>query len=76
MAEELPPIAGYVRAGPTHIGAHWSFEVMSEATRVGLVEIETADGSVFVGLNRRDAERLLRQLQLFLADFPSDQTPS
>ena len=59
-----PPIAGYVRSGVTHIGCEWKFEVMDEKERVAIVDIETEDGPVSVGLNRQDAKNLLRTLTL------------
>lgn len=76
MMAEPKPIAGYVRSGVTHIGCEWHFEVMDEKERVAIVDIETQDGPVSVGLNRRDAESLLQTLTLFLQDWPEDQAKS
>jgi hypothetical protein len=69
-------IPGYVRCGVTHIECEWKFEVMDEKERVAIVDIETADGPISVGLNRRDAENLSRTLTLFLQDWPEDQAKS
>jgi hypothetical protein len=77
MSEEEPPqIAGYVRCGVTHAGCDWNFEVLSERPRVAIVTITTNDGLIDIGLNRADAEGLVRTLQLFLAEWPEDQASS
>lgn len=67
------PIAGYIRADVTHRGCEWSFEILSEQPKVGIVSIATADGSLHVALNRADAENVLQKLQLFLAEWPDDR---
>jgi hypothetical protein len=69
-------IPGYVRCGVTWIECEWKFEVMDEKERVAIVDIETPDGPISVGLNRRDAEALQRMLTLFLQDWPEDQAKS
>lgn len=71
--EEPKQIPGYVRCRVTYIGCVWKFEVMDEKERVAIVDIETGDGPVSVGLNRQDAEDLLQKLTLFLQDWPEDQ---
>ena len=74
---EVPKqIPGYVRCGVIHKECDWKFEVMSDQERVGIVDIETADGPISIGLNRRDAEGLLQTLTLFLQDWPQDQSRS
>jgi hypothetical protein len=55
-------IPGYVRCGVTHIECEWKFEVMDEKERVAIVDIETADGPISIGLNRPAAEKLLQTL--------------
>jgi hypothetical protein len=67
------PLEGYIRSRATHVECEWSFEVLSEQPRVGVVTIMTEDGPLNVGLNRSDAMNLLRKLQLFLEDWPEDQ---
>ena len=67
------PIAGYIRADANHRGCEWSFEVLSEQPKVGIVSIATADGALNVALNRADAENVLQKLQLFLADWTDDR---
>lgn len=69
-------IQGYVRCGVTHIGAAWSFEVMAEEPRTAIVDIQTPDGLISIGLNRDHAERLHRTLELFLQDWPKDRASS
>ena len=69
-------IPSYVRCKVTHIGAEWSFEVMAEEPRVAIVDIETDDGALSIGLNRDSAETLHRTLGLFLQDWPKDQLQS
>jgi hypothetical protein len=76
MMAEHKPIVGYVRSGVTHIGCDWHFEVMDEKERVAIVDIDTEDGRVSVGLNRQDAEGLLQTLTLFLQDWPEHQAKS
>ncbi len=76
MTEAPKPIPGYVLCGVTHIQCDWHFEVMGEKVRTAIVDIETEDGPVLVGLNRRDAEGLLQTLTLFLQDWPEDQGSS
>jgi hypothetical protein len=73
MSKQIP---GYVRCGVTYIECEWKFEVMDEQERVAIVDIETPDGPISVGLNRQDAEGLLRTLTLFLQDWPKDQARS
>ena len=67
---------GYIRCNANHRGCDWSFEVLSEQPRVGLLTIMTADGPLHVALNRADAVNVLHKLQLFLADWPDDQAKS
>jgi len=66
-------IAGYIRADANHGGCEWSFEVLREHPKVGIVSIMMADGSLNVALNRADAENVLQKLQLFLADWTDDR---
>jgi hypothetical protein len=49
---------------------------MDEKVRTAIVDIETADGPVSVGLNRQAAQDLLQKLTLFLQDWPEDQAKS
>jgi hypothetical protein len=70
------PRQGYVRSGVTHIGCEWTFEVVSEEPRVGVVTIETQDGKIEIGLNRRDAVHVQQKLQLFLEDLPEESLKS
>jgi hypothetical protein len=67
---------GYVRSGVTHIGTEWSFDMMSEEPKVGVVTILTSDGSIEVGINRAQATTLHQQLDLFPRDWPQDQPSS
>jgi hypothetical protein len=76
MMEAPKPIPGYVRCGVTHIGCEWRFEVMDEKERVAIVDIETEDGQISIGLNRPAAEDLLQKLTLFLQDWPEDRAKS
>jgi hypothetical protein len=69
-------IPGYVRCGVTHIECEWEFEVLDEQERVAIVDIQTEDGPISIGLNRQEAEGLLRTLTLFLQDWPKDQAKS
>jgi hypothetical protein len=73
IPEQIP---GYIRCGQPHIGVVWKFELLDEEHKVGIVTIETEDGSLQIGLNRLDATSLLNKLQLFLLDWPSDIQPS
>jgi len=70
------PRSGYVRSLVTHIGTEWSFEVLSDDNKVGLVTIQTGDGPVYIGVNRTEATNLVQKLQLFLQDWPKDQLKS
>jgi hypothetical protein len=70
------PRRGYIRSDANHRQCEWSFEVLSEQPKVGLVTIMTADGPLRVAINRVDATSLLQKLQLFLADWPEDQQQS
>jgi hypothetical protein len=76
MTEVPKQIPGYVRSAVTHIECEWQFEVMDEKQRVAIVDIDTPDGQISVGLNRQAAEDLLRTLTLFLQDWPEDQATS
>lgn len=71
--EQQRPLAGYIRSNANHRGCEWSFELLSERPKVGIVTVETADGPLHVALNRTDAANILQKLQLFLADWPEDQ---
>jgi hypothetical protein len=76
MTEAPKRIPGYVRSRVTYIDCEWQFEVMDEKVRTAIVDIETADGPVSVGLNRQAAQDLLQKLTLFLQDWPEDQAKS
>jgi hypothetical protein len=76
MMEVPKPIPGYVRCGVTHIQCEWHFEVMDEKVRTAIVDIETEDGQMSVGLNRPYAEGLLQKLTLFLQNWPEDRAKS
>ena len=67
---------GYIQSNASHRGCEWSFELLSEQPKVGIVTVMTADGPLHVALNRPDAMRLLQMLQLFLADWPEEGSPS
>jgi hypothetical protein len=69
-------VPGYVRCDAVHIGTEWTFEVLSEQERVAYLTIETDDGPIHVGLNREEATRLQRKVQLFLQDWPEGQSAS
>jgi hypothetical protein len=76
MIEEPKRIPGYVRSRVTYLGCEWQFEVMDEKELTAIVDIDTADGPISVGLNRQDAESLLQKLTLFLQDWPENQAKS
>ena len=67
------PKPGCVRSTVTHIGSEWTFEVLSDDSKVAVATIQTADGPVHIGLNREEAISLQQKLQLFLQDWPKDQ---
>jgi hypothetical protein len=74
--EPRRPRIGYIRCNANHRGCEWSFEVLSEQPRVGIVTIMTNDGPLHVALNRADAMNIQQKLQLFLQDWPEDQGTS
>lgn len=71
-----PSIQGYVRCGVTFVEADLNFEMLANEPKVAVLTLETIDGNVDVGLNRRDATALLQKLQLFLDDWPEESKPS
>jgi hypothetical protein len=75
MGDQIPK-PGYVRCRAIHAGCDWTFEIVSEPHKIAIATIETHDGPVQIGLNRKDAIGLLRTLQLFLQDWPEDQVKS
>jgi len=70
------PRPGYVRSQATYIETEWNFEVLSDDQKVAIATIQTVDGPVHIGLNRKEAKTLLQKLQLFLQDWPQDQLKS
>ena len=70
------PIRGYVQCGVTYTTGEWRFEVLNEQERIAIVDIETPDGTISIGLNRPDAEDVLQKLTLFLQDWPENQARS
>jgi hypothetical protein len=47
---------------------------MSEQPKVAIATITLDEGAVDIGLNRGAAEDLVQKLQLFLQDWPKDQS--
>jgi hypothetical protein len=68
MPEERSPIPGYVRCGVTHATDEWRFEVLDEPVRVGVLVVETDDGTLTFGIRRESAQNLMLALSLFLED--------
>ena len=64
---ELPSLSHYIRTDATYIEVALGLVVVShENPKVAVLEIETADGALSVGLNEDDAEHLTDLLALFL----------
>lgn len=70
MDEDQEQKPGYVRCSGSHLGTEWKFEVLSVLNKSALVTIKTGDGPIRVGLSREEAERLLRDLENLLSDWP------
>ena len=59
---------GYVRCDTLHVEVLFGLAAASVTPPLGVLSVETAEGAVLVGINRKAAGDLIQQLLLLIAD--------